>query len=156
MEVFDRAISSGARTRTILLTAAFSIAIGLAAACATNGDGASDSDTRTASGKSLYERHCAACHGMDARGDGPVAASLKVAPPDLTRLSEKYGSPLPAAKLTEFIDGRSMVAAHGRSDMPVWGKDLYRDVPVHAATESDTRSTIRLIVSYLDTIQQGK
>jgi hypothetical protein len=37
--------------------------------------------------------------------------------------------------------------------MPVWGRDLYHDVPLNAATELNTRSTIRLIIGYLDSIQ---
>jgi mono/diheme cytochrome c family protein len=127
--------------------------ITLASGCATGApeDGAT---AASAGGKSLFEQHCAACHGTDARGDGPVAASLKIEPPDLTLLGKKYGRPLSAARLAEFIDGRSMVAAHGRADMPVWGRDLYGDVPVHAATEANTRSTINLIIAYLNTIQR--
>ena len=30
------------------------------------------------SGKDLYTRFCAACHGAEGRGDGPVSASFKV------------------------------------------------------------------------------
>src|SRR6187551_294226 len=36
------------------------------------------------SGAELFDRFCASCHGSAARGDGPVAASLNVAVPDLT------------------------------------------------------------------------
>lgn len=36
-----------------------------------------------ARGASLYAKHCANCHGPDGYGDGPVAASLAVKPPDL-------------------------------------------------------------------------
>jgi cytochrome c len=31
-------------------------------------------------GKAVYERHCLSCHGTSGRGDGPAAASLRVAP----------------------------------------------------------------------------
>jgi mono/diheme cytochrome c family protein len=34
-------------------------------------------------GKELYERHCVACHGASAAGDGPATASLVVKVPDL-------------------------------------------------------------------------
>lgn len=34
--------------------------------------------------QSLYQTHCAACHGMDGRGDGPLAAGLNPRPADLT------------------------------------------------------------------------
>ena len=35
-------------------------------------------------GASLYPGHCAACHGADGRGDGPMAAGLPVPPADLS------------------------------------------------------------------------
>jgi mono/diheme cytochrome c family protein len=34
-------------------------------------------------GKLLYERHCAACHGVRAGGDGPATQALVVPVPDL-------------------------------------------------------------------------
>ena len=34
-------------------------------------------------GKELYERHCVACHGSQARGDGPATAALVHPVPDL-------------------------------------------------------------------------
>lgn len=34
-------------------------------------------------GKALYERNCAACHGPTGLGDGPAAARLNPAPPDI-------------------------------------------------------------------------
>lgn len=37
--------------------------------------------------KFLYETHCSPCHGLGAKGDGPVAAKFQV-PPDLT--DQKY------------------------------------------------------------------
>ncbi|MCC6139682.1 MAG: cytochrome c [Nitrospira sp.] len=36
-------------------------------------------------GKALYRNHCATCHGQTGRGDGPAAASLRVAPADFHR-----------------------------------------------------------------------
>jgi mono/diheme cytochrome c family protein len=38
-----------------------------------------------ARGKAVYERHCQGCHGPKGRGDGPVAASLKVPPANFQR-----------------------------------------------------------------------
>jgi len=36
-------------------------------------------------GATLYRQHCASCHGPLGHGDGPVAASLTLRPPDLTQ-----------------------------------------------------------------------
>ena len=34
-------------------------------------------------GQALFEAHCMACHGEQARGDGPFAASLPIQPPNI-------------------------------------------------------------------------
>ena len=40
-------------------------------------------------GKIEYQSNCASCHGMDAKGDGPVSKELKTRPTDLTVLAKK-------------------------------------------------------------------
>jgi len=108
-----------------------------------------------ADGHKYFLRYCASCHGINAMGDGPVARSLSKPPANLRMLSDKYGSPLPAAKLAEIIDGRDAVRAHGTSDMPVWGERFY------ALGEGDRgelgiSEVIGKIVAYLDTIQDRR
>ena len=39
-------------------------------------------------GPDLFRAHCAACHGFDAKGGGPMAAALKGKVPDLTVLAK--------------------------------------------------------------------
>ena len=73
-------------------------------------------------GASLYLAHCAVCHGRDARGGGPMARSLKVSPPDLTRIAKRNGSQFPLARVQKIIAGELPVpAGHGTREMPVWG-----------------------------------
>lgn len=72
-------------------------------------------------GELLYERHCASCHGVDARGDGPLASSLTPRPSDLTTLQARNGGSWDPGAVMATIDGRRVVAAHGPRDMPVWG-----------------------------------
>lgn len=104
-------------------------------------------------GRSLYLEYCAVCHGADAKGGGPMAPELRSAPADLTRLDEKYGTPLAKPRLVEVIDGRDMVRSHGSTEMPVWGKQLLQGVPPGAGTEAHKRGTILQIVDWLDTVQ---
>ena len=42
-------------------------------------------------GPALSKAYCASCHGTDAKGDGPMAKSLKVKPADLTRIAARNG-----------------------------------------------------------------
>jgi mono/diheme cytochrome c family protein len=73
-------------------------------------------------GKALYEAYCAVCHASDARGGGPMAASLKATPPDLTRIALRHGGVYPAALIERIIAGEeSLPRGHGTVDMPIWG-----------------------------------
>jgi mono/diheme cytochrome c family protein len=40
-------------------------------------------------GKYEYQAGCAACHGTDGKGGGPVSSALTVRPADLTVLAKK-------------------------------------------------------------------
>lgn len=73
-------------------------------------------------GRSLFKAHCAACHGVDAKGSGPMAQSLKVHPPDLTRIAARNGGKFPLARIERIISGEDQLpAAHGTREMPLWG-----------------------------------
>jgi mono/diheme cytochrome c family protein len=50
-------------------------------------------------GPALYRAYCTVCHGMDGKGGGPMAKSLKVAPPDLTHIAMRNGGRFPAARI---------------------------------------------------------
>jgi mono/diheme cytochrome c family protein len=41
---------------------------------------AADSAAAIAQGQALYQVHCTGCHGVEGRGDGPLAANLPVQP----------------------------------------------------------------------------
>ena len=70
-------------------------------------------------GQALYLDFCAACHGLQARGDGTMADLLRVAPTDLTGLSA--GGAFPILRVAQQIDGRRPMVAHG-GDMPIFGR----------------------------------
>lgn len=78
-------------------------------------------EERVPTGQALYLRHCAACHGDSGRGDGPVAASLKSRPTDLTAIARNSGGRFDEARIMRVIDGQRVVAEHGPREMPVWG-----------------------------------
>ncbi|MFM2355486.1 MAG: hypothetical protein RLZZ528_1222 [Pseudomonadota bacterium] len=70
-------------------------------------------------GQALFQRHCAACHGAGAAGNGPMAASLNPQPSDLTQLAARNGGVFPLARVVARIDGTETLVAHG-SPMPVF------------------------------------
>ena len=105
------------------------------------------------SGEELFGRFCAACHGSQARGDGPVARSLSTAVPDLTRIEERNGGEFPADAVRQSIDGRSLAVAHGTRAMPVWGYEFWIEEGADITAERDARGIIRRLVEYLADIQ---
>ena len=77
---------------------------------------------RLLDGSALYKAYCASCHGMDARGGGPMAKSLTVPPPDLTRIYLRYGGTFPLKRIGRIISGEEQLpSGHGTREMPVWG-----------------------------------
>jgi mono/diheme cytochrome c family protein len=76
-------------------------------------------------GKYEYDAHCAACHGLSGKGDGPFAQLLKsgTVVPNVTELSKKNNGVFPFARVFETIDGTVPIMAHGPTDMPIWGRE---------------------------------
>jgi mono/diheme cytochrome c family protein len=105
-----------------------------------------------------YEIACLPCHGIDGRGDGPLADRLEVPPADLTQIAMSNGGEFPVLRLFEMIDGRALVAAHGRREMPVWG-DRYRTALPgegnRAEIETEALARIAALVRYLETLQEA-
>ena len=103
------------------------------------------------SGKQLYARYCALCHGADAKGGGPFSPQLKVWPPDLTQLAKKNNGVFPALHLAETINGESAKNAHGSREMPIWGP-VFRSL-AHGHDDS-AQLQVDNLVKYLESIQQ--
>ena len=101
-------------------------------------------------GKDTFEAYCAPCHGRGGAGDGPVGSVLRTPPPDLRQLSATRGS-FPREDIVAFITGTGRpIAAHGTSNMPVWG------VIFRSLDPSDTRVKTRLqnVVEYVESLQR--
>ena len=115
-------------------------------------------------GKREFENSCADCHGMDAKGNGVLAANLKVAPPDLTLLTKNNGGVFPVERIFAVIDGRTQIESHGSRDMPIWGTryavnaaEHFMSVPnvgVPPNLEAYIRTRILNLINYLCRIQQ--
>lgn len=104
------------------------------------------------SGSALFRSYCASCHGVGAKGDGPLAANLRVAPADLTRIAKRNRGKFDAEKVRRAIDGRSPKEIHGGSDMPVWGDAFKR--AGEGYSEAKVKERIDALVDYLATLQE--
>jgi mono/diheme cytochrome c family protein len=104
-------------------------------------------------GKDLFKAYCASCHGLDAKGKGPMAASLKTPPADLTRISIRNGGVFPLMRVRKVIAGEELPpTGHGSREMPVWGpifSQITRDVDLG-------RVRIDNLTRYLRDIQEMK
>jgi mono/diheme cytochrome c family protein len=105
-------------------------------------------------GRTEFLRHCASCHGERGRGDGPVAASLRVPPADLTRIAARRAGSFPAAEVVEIVDGRRTVAAHGSREMPVWGAVFSTRIPEPSTEEDVAQGRLLILAEYLRSIQR--
>lgn len=103
------------------------------------------------SGRDLFQFYCAACHGRDGKGGGPVVPALRVAPADLTTIATRNAGAFPRARVESFVTGDPdhLTPAHGSKDMPVWGT-IFR-----ALDPSETANRVRIanIVGYIESIQ---
>jgi mono/diheme cytochrome c family protein len=107
--------------------------------------------TATTPASALYQRHCAACHGVAARGDGPWADLLAFRPADLTRIAARSRGEFPVARVRAIIDGRKPVKGHFPGGMPVWGESL-KNVE-DGYSEEAVRQKISALAEYLRTVQ---
>lgn len=104
-------------------------------------------------GRELFVRHCASCHGTEGRGDGSVADFLRNAPPDLTQI-QKQGR-FDETNLMMIIDGRRVVPVHGTREMPVWGAVFEAELEQDGAyTHRTALLQTGVLVEYLRTIQE--
>ena len=105
------------------------------------------------SGAELYRVFCASCHGVEARGDGPVASTLAPTVPDLTRIAKRNGGTFPTERVRATINGQAIPRAHGTRAMPVWGWDFYAINREDPARRKRVNELIGRLVDYLASIQ---
>lgn len=101
-------------------------------------------------GKGVFKSYCTSCHGPEARGDGPLAEYLKIAPADLTLISQRNEGEFPFEAVLKHIDGREKVRAHG-SDMPIWG-DVFQEAEGGGGQQA-AQQKLDALAHYLRSIQ---
>ena len=101
-------------------------------------------------GHQMYRDYCAACHGIDGKGHGPVSASLLKHPPDLTTLAKRHGGNFPQEYVSNVLRFGPGFSAHGSSEMPVWGP-IFQYLDNY--NEGAVRQRIKNLCDYLESIQ---
>lgn len=112
------------------------------------------SEVVTELGRESYIQYCAACHGTDARGGGPVGATLKITPSDLTSIARRRDGKFPERDIADLIDGRSMPSVHGLREMPVWGRRFSTEFGGGEVGEEAVRGQLLILLEYLRSIQR--
>lgn len=129
------------------------VVVFLAALAISNGD--ARAQTTRDEGRDIYVASCASCHGISARGDGPMLLQLVRPPSDLTTLSRRNGGVFPSQRLWETIDGRwaTETGPHGGREMPIWG-DVFRAQAGASHPEWYVRYRINALLDFLARVQE--
>jgi hypothetical protein len=101
-------------------------------------------------GEMAYRTSCADCHGIDAKGDGPMAARLKAKPTDLTVEAKNNNGEFPFEPIYDIIDGRKPTPTSSPRHMPIWGQAFLSFGP---DSQGIPRNRITAIIDYLKRIQ---
>ncbi|MCI4665983.1 MAG: c-type cytochrome [Neomegalonema sp.] len=119
------------------------------------------SKERIAAGEREFASSCAACHGRDGKGKGPMAKILTTAPADLTQLAKANDGAFPFGRIYKIIDGRTLVAAHGAREMPIWGSRYNTEAEKSlsglagtASAEVYVAAKILFLIDYIASIQE--
>jgi mono/diheme cytochrome c family protein len=103
------------------------------------------------SGRDMYKQYCAACHGTEAKGDGPAAYALKIPPANLSTLAKRHMGKFPTDYVTAVLQFGPGVTAHGSTDMPTWGP-LFQILDKQ--NDRAVRQRIKNLCDYLVTLQE--
>ncbi len=106
--------------------------------------------TSPASGPEMYLAYCASCHGPKGLGDGPVAPHLKMAVPDLTKLSAHNKGAFPKDHVAKVIRGEISTQTHGLKDMPVWGPFF---LSLNNSQEPVVRIRVANLTAHIESLQ---
>ena len=106
--------------------------------------------TSATSGKQMYTNYCAPCHGVDGKGQGPVASALKTPPMDLTVLARNNHGKFPDTHIVSVLEYGVEIQSHGSAEMPVWGPILGK---MNQTNPQERMLRVSNLSRYLETMQ---
>jgi mono/diheme cytochrome c family protein len=113
-------------------------------------------ETEIPDGRAAFMQDCAGCHGVDAKGSGPLVSGIGLIAADLTQISSNNGGTFPRQRIMAVIDGLNR-DPHFSNAMPEFGAgDLGEAVIVEDDNGIGTPTPIGLIAlaDYLEQIQE--
>jgi mono/diheme cytochrome c family protein len=103
------------------------------------------------SGRQMFQEYCAACHGADGKGQGPIVPFFRALPPDLTTLAKRHDGTFPETYVWSVLLFGPGSRVHGSIEMPVWGP-IFRELDHY--NEAAVRQRIKNLCEYLESIQE--
>ena len=107
--------------------------------------------TPAGAGEEMFVSYCAACHGTDGKGSGPVVPALRTPAADLTTLTVRNHREFPRERVRATIHGDLLVVAHGSKDMPVWGP-VFRYLG--GGSQAEVKVRIDNLTRYIESLQE--
>jgi hypothetical protein len=107
--------------------------------------------TSLVSGREMFHLYCADCHGLDGKGNGPVAAVLRIMPSDLITLVLRNQGSFPYDRVFKIISGDATTTSRWQqgNEMPVWGP-VSRQMDRHRV---ETKLRIKTLTNYVASLQ---
>jgi len=135
----------------VATAASWLVALALLAGPTVSAQGIEKDPQQRVSGAEVFRTYCAMCHGSGARGDGPLASSLRHKPADLAEIARRNGGEYPSDLVFRLIDGRQKIQGHGGPDMPVWGDAFKKSQD--GGSEAAVKDRISDLVDYIESLQ---
>jgi mono/diheme cytochrome c family protein len=145
------AAAASAAAAALLVAGLLMSPFGAATATAQDNPAPAPQFKNIAGGADLFRTYCASCHGVTARGDGPLAQAMTRRPANLIEIAKRNGGEFPPSLVFRTIDGKNPVRGHGGPDMPVWGDAFARSR--RGTDPEQVKHMIDSLVDYLESIQ---
>ncbi|WPZ20474.1 cytochrome c [Sulfitobacter faviae] len=132
------------------LAALAGLSCALLSACS---EGSSDDTDRVRAGQRVYAKECAACHGAQGEGGGPMSLHLDVVPPDLAGLKQRNDGYFPREFVSRFVVGQ-LAKDDPASPMPDFSAVGLRHVYPNGGADGEVLETdFANLLDYLEAIQ---
>jgi mono/diheme cytochrome c family protein len=122
-----------------------------------NASAQTSDQTAPSTARKDFVLHCADCHGVDGKGNGPAVQVIPgFKPVDLTTLTKNHDGKFPRDFVYEVIDGRKQLPGHydPDTDMPLWGLTFQTEGREFSKqSEEKVKARIDALVEYIEGIQ---